>query len=78
MNRAMREKKAYWIGGAMTALLGVALVRIVSPELAGVAGSVAIAAGHALVVAGLAIIACATRRKASEAFVTIENGAKDS
>jgi hypothetical protein len=77
MNRAMKEKKAYWIGGTATAFLGVALIRLLSPELAGVPGSVAVAAGYALAVLGVTIIACATRRNGSEAFVTIEKDATD-
>ncbi len=78
MNRAMREKKAYWIGGTITGFAGIALVRLVAPELAGVAASFAVAAGFVLVVAGITIIACATRRKPSEAFITVETDAKDS
>ena len=77
MNRAMKEKRAYWIGGTIAAFLGVVLVRLVAPELAGVHGSVAIAAGYALAIAGVAIIACATRREESEAFITMEKDAKD-
>ncbi len=72
MNRVMREKKAYWIGGTMVGFAGIALVRLVAPELAGVAASFAIAAGFALVTAGITIISCATRRKPSEAFITID------
>ena len=78
MNRVMREKKAYWIGGTMTGLAGIVLVRLVAPELAGGAASSAIAAGFALVMAGIGIIAGATRRKPSEAFVTVETETKDS
>ncbi len=77
MNRAMRQKKAYWIGGTITGFAGIALVRLVAPELAGVAASFAVAAGFVLVVAGITIIACATRRKPSEAFITVETDAKD-
>lgn len=77
MNQTMKDKKAYWIGGSMAAFLGVALVRLVAPELAGGAGSIAIAAGFALVTVGITIIACATKRKESEAFIAIEKNAKD-
>jgi protein-S-isoprenylcysteine O-methyltransferase Ste14 len=73
----MKEKKAYWIGGTMTAFLGVALLRLLSPELGGVAGWVAGAAGYLLVVVGLATLVCATRRKKAEAFITIEEKARD-
>ena len=77
MNGAMREKKAYWIGGTATALLGVALVRLVAPEIAGLPGAAAAAAGYLLVTAGITIIACATRRRKSEAFITVEKDATD-
>ncbi len=77
MNRPMKEKKAYWIGGTLTAFSGVALLRLVVPELAGVPGTVALAAGCLLVIAGITVIACATRRKKSEAFITIEKNARD-
>lgn len=73
----MRGKKAYWIGGTLTALLGIGLVRLLAPALAGVAGSLVIVAGYLLVIIGITIIACATRRKGSEAFLTIEKEAKD-
>ena len=77
MNQPMKEKKAYWIGGTLTAFLGVALIRLLSPERAGTLGSITVASGYALVVLGITIIACATRRKRSEAFVTIEKNAAD-
>ncbi len=77
MNQPMKEKKAYWIGGTLTAFLGVALIKLLSPALEGALGSVAVAAGYALSVLGLTIVACATRRNSSEAFVTMEKGAAD-
>ncbi len=77
MSGPMKEKKAYWIGGTITAFLGVALLRLLSPELGGVAGLVAAAAGYLLVIVGLATLVCATRRKESEAFITIEKKARD-
>jgi sulfite exporter TauE/SafE len=73
----MRERKAYWIGGTLTALLGVAVIRLLSPDLAGVSRSIVLVAGYALVAVGLAIIAAATRRKASEAFITINKETQD-
>lgn len=78
MNNVMKEKRLYWIGGTVTAFLGVALVRLLSPALAGVPGSLASAAGYALVVLGITIIAFATRRTKSEAFITMETDATDS
>ncbi len=77
MNGAMKEKRLYWIGGTVTGFLGVALVRILSPELAGIPGLAAGALGYALVIAGITIIGCATRRRQAEAFVTTETGAAD-
>ncbi len=77
MNGPMKEKKAYWIGGTMTAFLGVALLRLLSPELGGVAGWVAGAAGYLLVIAGITTLAGATRRKQAEAFITMESDARD-
>ncbi len=73
----MRGKKAYWIGGTLTALLGVGLVRLLAPALAGVASSLVVVAGYLLVIVGIAIVALATRRKDSEAFLTIKKEAKD-
>ena len=73
----MRGKKAYWIGGTLTALLGIGLVRLLAPALAGVASSLVIVAGYLLVIIGITIIARATRRKGSEVFLTIEKKAKD-
>ncbi len=73
----MKEKRAYWIGGTVTAFLGVALVRLLSPEFSGVAGSLAMASGYILVVAGITLISCATRRKRSDAFITIEKDANN-
>ncbi len=77
MSRAMKEKRAYWIGGTATAFLGVALVRLLSPELSGFAGSLTMASGYVLVVAGITLISCATRRKRSQAFITVEKDAKN-
>ena len=51
MSRSMGKKRAYWIGGTATASLGVALVRLLAPELSEMAGSLAMASGSALVVA---------------------------
>jgi uncharacterized membrane protein HdeD (DUF308 family) len=73
----MRGKKAYWIGGTLTALLGIGLVRLLAPALAGVASSLVIVAGYILVISGITIIARATRRKDSEVFLTIEKEARD-
>ncbi len=73
----MRWKKAYWIGGTLTALLGIGLVRLLAPALAGIASSLVIVAGYLLVIIGITIIARATRRTGSEVFIAIEKAAKD-
>lgn len=71
------EKKFYWIGGSLVAFGGVALVRLLAPELIGLGQKVAMAAGYLLVVAGITIISFATRRKDSEAFIVKANDEKD-
>ncbi len=73
----MKEKRAFWIGGTVIAFLGVALVRLLSPELAGTLSPLAMALGYVLVVAGITLISCATRRKGPDAFITIDNEAND-
>jgi uncharacterized membrane protein HdeD (DUF308 family) len=73
----MRENKTFWIGGTLTGLLGVALVRLLAPALAGAANSLATVIGYLLVIAGITVIASATRRNGSAALLTIEKEAKD-
>ena len=73
----MMERKAQWIGGTLTALVGVVLVRLLAPALAGFAGSLAVAVGYLLVIVGLTIVARAAKPRGSEDFVTIEQEAKD-
>ena len=76
----MRGKKAYWIGGTLTALLGVGFVRLLAPALAGFAGSLASVAGYLLAIVGIvgiAVIALAIKPKDSEIFLTMEKEAKD-
>jgi len=67
----MRERRAWWIGGTLTALVGVGLARLLAPELSGFGFWAAIAFGYALVAAGIGILAFATRRKPSEAYITV-------
>ena len=75
MKRVLGERRAYWIGGTVTAFLGVALVRLVAPELAASLSLATLAAGHFLVIAGLTIIVLGTRRKPEEAFLRVEREA---
>jgi uncharacterized membrane protein len=71
------QRKGYWIGGTVTALLGVALVRLLSPAIAGPVSALASVVGYLLVIIGITVLALATRRPDSEPFVTVENEAKD-
>jgi len=73
----MMERKAQWIGGTLTALVGVMLVRLLAPALAGLAGSLTLAVGYLLVIVGITIVARAAKPRGAEAFVTIEQEAKD-
>ena len=73
----MMERKTQWIGGTLTALAGVVLVRLLAPALAGFAGTLAVAVGYLLVIVGLTIVARAAKPRGSEDFVTIEQEAKD-
>jgi hypothetical protein len=73
----MMERKGYWIGGTLTGLLGVGLVRLLAPALAGYTASVTSVAGYLLVIVGITVVALATSRTESAAFVTIEKAAED-
>jgi hypothetical protein len=68
MNR-LREKKIYWIGGSAAAFSGVVLVKLVAPGLSGTWQQALQVAGYVLVVAGIMMISCATRRREEEAFI---------
>lgn len=73
----MRGNTAYWIGGTLIALVGVALVRLLAPALAGFAGSLAAVVGYLLVIVGITVVARAARPQGSGAFLTIEQKVKD-
>jgi uncharacterized membrane protein HdeD (DUF308 family) len=73
----MMERKAHWIGGTVTALVGVGLVRLLAPALADFAGSLADVVGYLLVIVGITIVARAAKPRGSEAFRTVEQEAKD-
>ena len=72
----MNRKRAFWIGGTVTGFLGVALVKLLAPDLSGHAGSIAMASGYVLVVAGITLISFATRRKGPDAYVTVDKATK--
>jgi len=71
MNR-IRQKKYHWIGGSLIAFGGVALVRLLAPELIDPARKIVMTAGYLLVILGLMVIGLATRRKGSEAYLTVK------
>jgi len=58
------EKKVFWIAGTVVGLAGVALVRLIAPELSGVTSTVVMISGYILSLAGLGIIACSTKDRA--------------
>ena len=70
----MSKKSAFWVGGTVTAFLGVGVVKLVAPELSGTAVTLASASGYVMVAAGITLISFATRRNSLEAFITIEKG----
>jgi len=73
----MKDRKAYWIGGTLTGLLGVGLARIVAPQLADTTGTVIAVLGYALVIAGITILARATRHRPAETVIAVERDARD-
>jgi hypothetical protein len=58
----IREKKAYWISGTAIALVGVASVRLIAPQLAGLMNKVVLIAGYLFSLAGIIIIAYGTKK----------------
>ena len=73
----MMKRKAHWIGGTLTALIGVVLVRLLAPALAGFANSLVAVVGYLLVIVGITVVARAAKPRGAQAFVTIEQKAKD-
>lgn len=73
----MRGNVAYWIGGTLTALVGVALVRLLAPALVGFASSFTAVVGYLIVIVGITVIARATIRPGSQASLMVEQEAKD-
>lgn len=56
----------YWISGIATSLLGVALVRLVAPQLAEKPAAILGAIGHIVALAGLVVIAIGVRQRVWE------------
>ena len=73
----MMDRKAHWIGGTLTALIGVVLVRLLAPALADFASTLADVVGYLLVIVGITFVARAAKPRGAEAFVTIEQETKD-
>jgi hypothetical protein len=59
----------YWISGSLTGLTGVILVRFVSPVISGVFEKFILISGYVMVIAGIGIMACATKCGKDEAFL---------
>lgn len=57
----MRKETVYWISGIAVALVGVASVRLIAPELVGVMSKVTIILGYVLSLTGIVIIARAAK-----------------
>jgi|TARA_B100000959_G_scaffold251317_1_gene280518 uncharacterized membrane protein HdeD (DUF308 family) len=77
MKNSMKDKKNFWIGGTLTAFLGVALVRLVAPELESGWASLVFMLGFTLVIAGITTLTFATKRDKSNSFVDVDGGAAD-
>ncbi len=71
MKNSMKDKKLFWFGGTLIAFLGVALVRLVAPELNGGWASIVLMLGFTLVIAGVTTITFATKRDRSDSFISI-------
>jgi len=73
----MRANLPYWVGGTLTAFLGVGFVKLLAPAFAGVANSLAVVAGYLFVIAGITIVARAAGRNGAKAALAIEKQAKE-
>lgn len=60
----IQAKKGYWLTGTAVALIGVAAVRLIAPELSGTAGKAVTVAGYIFSMAGIAVIALGVKRRA--------------
>ncbi len=68
----IRAKKGYWLTGTVVALIGVAAVRLIAPELSGTAGKAVAVAGYLFSPAGIAVIAFGVKRRAEADHVDAE------
>jgi hypothetical protein len=53
----MKDKKYFWIFGAFLAFMGVALVRLLAPQLSGGFYKVTLVCGYLLSLAGIIVLA---------------------
>jgi len=60
MNK-LKERKVYWIAGTAVAIIGVAGVRLIAPQLTGIISKVVLISGYVLSLAGIIIIAYAAK-----------------
>jgi hypothetical protein len=59
----IRATKGYWLTGTVVALIGVAAVRLIAPELSGPTGKAVTVAGYIFSMAGIAVIAFGVKRR---------------
>lgn len=52
----MKEKKYFWIFGTFLAFMGVALARLLAPQLSGVFNKIALVCGYLLSLAGIIVL----------------------
>ncbi|MBN1473461.1 MAG: hypothetical protein JW914_02495 [Syntrophaceae bacterium] len=57
----MKEKKIFWINGTIVALTGVALARLLAPQLSGVFNKLTLVCGYLLALTGIIVLAYACR-----------------
>ena len=55
------KRKGYWIAGTAIALVGVAAVRLIAPELSGILNKTVMIAGYMMALAGIFVITAGIR-----------------
>jgi len=68
----IRAKKGYWLTGTVVALIGLAAVRLIAPELSGTTGKSVTVAGYIFSMAGIAVIAFGVKRRVEADHVDAE------
>jgi hypothetical protein len=67
-----RAQKGYWLTGTIVALIGVAAVRLIAPELSGTTAKAVTVAGYIFSMAGIGVIAFGVKRRAEADQVDAE------